>query len=74
MADTSSSLTVKFDNPTSESSDKRWSGSFPVEVRDIKTQVLRARDLSGNSLGITPGTYFVTVTCGVTLMARRLAT
>jgi hypothetical protein len=52
---------VKFDTPL-ETSDKRWSGSFPVEVRDIKTQVLRARGVSGSTLGIPPGTYFVTAT------------
>jgi hypothetical protein len=61
MVDTSSFLTVKFDTPI-ESPDNRWSGSFPVEVRDIKTQVLRARGISGNTLGIPPGTYFVTAT------------
>jgi hypothetical protein len=61
MVDTTSSLTVRFDTPI-ETSDKRWSGSFPVEVRDIKTQVLRARGVSGNTLEIPPGTYFVTAT------------
>ncbi|MEZ2142237.1 hypothetical protein AAE026_08010 [Bradyrhizobium sp. DN5] len=61
MVDTPSSLTVRFETPI-EALDKRWSGLFPVEVRDIKTQVLRARGVSGNTLGIPPGTYFVTAT------------
>lgn len=62
MTDNSSSVTVRFDGPIEASSDKRWSGSFPIEVRDIKTQVLRARGVSGNTLGVPPGTYFVSAT------------
>jgi hypothetical protein len=61
MVDISSFVTVKFDTPL-EASDKRWSGSFPVEVRDAKTLVLKARGLSGNTLGVPPGMYRVTAT------------
>ncbi|HEV7409516.1 MAG TPA: hypothetical protein VGO01_13610 [Bradyrhizobium sp.] len=50
------SLTVKLDTP----SNQRWSGTFPVEVRDCVKLVLRARGVSDGKLEVPPGRYLVT--------------
>lgn len=55
MADSMASLTVKLDAP----SNQRWSGTFPVEVRDCVKLVLRARGVSDGKLEVPPGRYLV---------------
>ncbi|WP_291869129.1 hypothetical protein [Bradyrhizobium sp.] len=56
MADPMASLTVRLDAP----SNLRWSGTFPVEVRDCARLVLTARGVSGGKLEVPAGRYFVT--------------
>ena len=55
MADSMASLTVKLDTP----SNQRWSGTFPVEVRDCVKLVLRAKGVSDGKLEVPPGRYYV---------------
>jgi hypothetical protein len=55
MADSMASLTVKLDAP----SNQRWSGTFPIEVRDCVKLVLRARGVSDGKIEVPPGRYYV---------------
>ena len=48
MADLMASLTVKLDAPSGQ----RWSGTFPVEVRDCVKLVLRAKGVSDGKLEV----------------------
>ena len=57
MADPKATLTFKLDTPPNQ----RWSGALPVEVRDEKL-VLKAREVSDDTLEVPPGRYFVTAT------------
>jgi len=50
------SLTVKLNTPAN----LRWSGAFPVEVRDSSKLVLAARGVSDGKLDVPAGRYFVT--------------
>ena len=50
------SLTVRLDTP----SNNRWSGTFPIEVRDSEKFVLKAKGLSDGILEVPPGRYLVT--------------
>lgn len=49
-------LTVKLDTP----SNQRWSGTFPIEVRDSAKLVLTARGLSDGRIEVPAGRYIVT--------------
>lgn len=53
-----SSLVVKLNTPP----DQRWSGAFPVEVRDSSKFILRARGFSDGTIEVPPGRYLVTAT------------
>jgi hypothetical protein len=56
MANPIALLTVRLDTP----SDHRWSGTFPIEVRDSTKLVLTATGVSGDKLEVPAGRYFVT--------------
>ncbi len=49
-------ITVKLDTPPNQ----RWSGTFPVEVRDSTKLVLTAKGVSDGKLEVPAGRYFVT--------------
>jgi hypothetical protein len=51
-------LTVRIDAPA----DRRWGGDVPVEVRDSKSMVLKARGVSGGTLKVPAGKYWVGAT------------
>ena len=52
------SLTVKLETPLNH----RWSGTFPVEVRDSTKLVLAAKGVSDDKLEVPAGRYLVTAT------------
>jgi hypothetical protein len=56
MAYPKASLTVRLDVP----SHHRWSGTFPIEVRDCAKLVLTARGFSDGKFEVPAGRYFVT--------------
>src|SRR4051794_35527314 len=56
MADPKASLTVKLDVPA----EHRWSGTFPVEVRNSDNLILTATGVSDGRLEVPAGRYFVT--------------
>lgn len=56
MADKLANLIINLHAPTAQ----RWSGSFPVEVRDARRLVLAARGVSGQAIQVPAGEYFVT--------------
>src|SRR5262249_4951329 len=58
MDDSKASLTVRLG--TTSSANTRWGGSFPVEVRDSRKLVLKAKGLSDGTLEVPPGRYLVT--------------
>ncbi len=51
-------LTVRIDAPA----DRRWGGDVPVEVRNSKSMVLKARGVSGGTLKVPAGKYWVGAT------------
>ena len=51
-------LTIRIDAPA----DRRWGGDVPVEVRDSKSMVLKARGVSGGALKVPAGKYWVGAT------------
>jgi hypothetical protein len=51
-------LTIKLKAPT----DQRWSGTLPVEVRNINKSVLQARGFSDGTFEVPAGRYLVTAT------------
>lgn len=51
-------LTVKLSAPT----DQRWSGTLPVEVRNLNKAVLQARGYSDGTFEVPAGRYLVTAT------------
>jgi hypothetical protein len=56
MIDKTASLTVHLSVPTN----RRWSTSLPIEVRDAKKLVCVARGISDGKLAVPAGNYFVT--------------